>query len=98
MSLKPEDVVKVADLARLELTQDEIKQYQSQLSSILEYVKVLDELTLDDVLPTSHAVAQENVWREDVTEPCLPIDEVLLNAPQQAKNQFLIQAVLAAGN
>lgn len=94
MSLSLAEVTKVASLARLELTEAERQQYQEQLSAILDAVDHLSELELDQVSPTAHAVAQQNIWREDIVKPSLPIDEVLFNAPSQAENQFLIQAVL----
>lgn len=94
MSLSLADVTKVASLARLELTPAEMQQYQEQLSAILDAVDHLSELDLDQVPPTARAVAQQNIWRDDLVTPSLPIDEVLFNAPEQAENQFLIQAVL----
>lgn len=94
MSLTLEEVEKIARLARLELTETQKGLYREQLSAILDYAEMLDELDLDDIPPTAHAVAQYNVMRPDVIEPSLPIDEVLFNAPQQAQNQFLIQPVL----
>ncbi len=94
MSLTLADVEKIADLARLELTDEEKSQYRKQLSAILDYAAVLDELDLTDVVPTAHAVTRRNIMREDVMEPSLPIEDVLHNAPQEAQDQFLIQAVL----
>lgn len=94
MSLTLEEVEKIAHLARLELTEQQKRQYQEQLSAILDHADMLDELNLNDVPPTAHAVAQHNVMRPDVIEPSLPIDEVLFNAPQQEQDQFLIQPVL----
>ena len=94
MSLTLEEVEKIAHLARLELAESQKSLYREQLSAILDYAEMLNELDLDDIPPTAHAVAQHNVTRPDVNEPSLPIDEVLFNAPQQAQNQFLIQPVL----
>lgn len=94
MALTIEDVKKVAHLARLQLTEEEIRQYQEQLSSVLDYVELLNELDLEDVPPTAHAVARRNVFREDEARPSLPLEDVLFNAPRQARDHFLIQAVL----
>lgn len=94
MSLTLQDVEKIAHLARLELTQDEKVQYLEQLTAILAYAEMLNELDLEGIEPTAHAVAQQNVMRDDVAAPSLPIEDVLFNAPQQAQNQFLIQSVL----
>ncbi len=97
MSLTRGDVEKIAHLARLELTEAEVALYQSQLSAILDYATRLNELNLEGISPTAHAVTQQNVWREDVAEPSLPMDAVLFNAPKQANNQFVVQAVLDEG-
>lgn len=94
MALTKEDVKKIANLARLEVTAEEIADYQSQLSAILDYVARLSELDLADLEPTAHAVAQQNVMRSDVVKPSLTMDEVLHNAANHADNQFAIQAVL----
>lgn len=94
MSLTQQDVEKIAHLARLELTEAEKAQYQSQLSAILDYAERLNTLDLDGIEPTAHAVTQQNVFREDVAEPSMPMDEVLLNAPNYAANQFVVQAIL----
>lgn len=94
MSLTLADVEKIAELARLELTDDEKNQYREQLSAILDHAAVLDELDLTGVSPTTHAVTRQNILRDDVIEPSLPVEDVLHNAPREAQNQFLIQAVL----
>jgi aspartyl-tRNA(Asn)/glutamyl-tRNA(Gln) amidotransferase subunit C len=97
MSLSRADVEKIAQLARLELSEAELMLYQGQLSAILEYAERLNGLELADVPPTAHAVSQQNVLRPDVAEPTMPMDAVLHNAPQQAANQFVVQAVLDEG-
>jgi aspartyl-tRNA(Asn)/glutamyl-tRNA(Gln) amidotransferase subunit C len=94
MSLTQQDVEKIAHLARLELTEAEKAQYQSQLSAILDYAERLNALDLEGIPPTAHAVTQQNVFRADVAEPSMPMDEVLLNAPNYAANQFVVQAIL----
>ena len=94
MSLTKSDVEKIAHLARLDLTEAELSRYQSQLSAILDYAEMLNQLDLENVPPTAHAISQQNVFREDKAEPSLPIEAVLYNAPKQANNQFSVQAVL----
>jgi len=94
MSLSKEDVAKIAHLARLELTEVQLEQYREQLSAILDYADMLNELDLDGVPPTAHAVVQQNVMRQDEVVPGLSLEDVLYNAPKQANNQFLIQSVL----
>jgi aspartyl-tRNA(Asn)/glutamyl-tRNA(Gln) amidotransferase subunit C len=94
MSLTLADVEKIAHLARLDLTEEEKAQYREQLSAVLDYAARLNELDLDGIPPTTHAIARQNVMRDDIVEASLPIGEVLFNAPQQAQDQFLIQSVL----
>lgn len=94
MSLSGEDVERIAHLARLELTPEEVTAYQQQLSAVLDYAARLNTLDLTGIEPSAHAVAQTNIMRDDVIEPSLPLDEVLFNATQTADDQFLIQAVL----
>lgn len=97
MSLSQIDVEKIAHLARLDLTEAEIAQFQEQLSAILDYAEKLNELDLEGVPPTAHAISRQNVFREDKAEPALPLEAVLYNAPKQANNQFVVQAVLDDG-
>ena len=88
-----EDVDHIAKLARLDLTDAEKEKYQGTLASILDYVNKLDDLDLDDVPPTAHAVAQQNVMRDDVVNSTLPVEKALANASQSKDDQFAIQAV-----
>ena len=94
MSLTRDDVAKIAHLARLDLTAAQLDQYREQLSAILDYAEMLDELDLDDVAPTAHAIARQNVMRPDKIEPGLSLEDALFNAPQQQASQFKIQPVL----
>ena len=94
MALTRDEVRKVAHLARLELSEAEVQQYQEQLSKILDYVARLDELDLADVPPTAYAVPLRNVLRDDEIAPSLPIELALFNAPRTTDQQFLIQRVL----
>ena len=94
MELTKEAVEQIANLARLELTDTQISMYQQQLSAILDYAEKLNELELDSVPETTHAVPTHNVWRADDVESALSTKEALANAAQHADNQFIIQAVL----
>ena len=94
MALSRTEVENIAQLARLTLTEAEKALYQQQLSDVLAYAERLNELDLADVAPTAYAVPRQNVMRDDVARPALPLEDVLFNAPQQADNQFLIQTVL----
>ena len=94
MALTVAEVEKIAHLARLALSAEEIVVYQKQLSAVLDYAAVLNELDLTGIEPTAHAVTRHNVMRDDRVEPSLPVADVLINAAESADNQFLIQAVL----
>jgi len=85
-----EQVLHVARLARLELAEDEIERISGELSGILEHVDRISALDLDDVEPTTHVVALENVLRPDVPDPSLSRDEALANAPDPADGAFRV--------
>ncbi len=95
MALTHTDVEHIAHLARLELTAVEKEMYRQQLTAVLDYANLLNELALDGIPPTAHAIPQYNVLRDDVIEPSLPLEDALYNAPRQQNQQFLIQSVLA---
>ncbi len=81
MAISREDVLHVAGLAWLALTDDEIERLTSELDKILDAVGIVSELDLADVPPTSHPLELVNVWDEDVPRSSLPLDDVLANAP-----------------
>jgi aspartyl-tRNA(Asn)/glutamyl-tRNA(Gln) amidotransferase subunit C len=85
-----EQVLHVARLARLELSEDEVERMASELSGILEHVDRISALDLDDVEPTSHVVALENVLRRDEPRPSWPRERVLEGAPDAADGAFRV--------
>ena len=85
-----DEVLHVARLARLALTDDEVERLGRELNAILEAVGKVAELDLDDVEPTSHPLALVNAWAEDEPRPCLPVEEALANAPERAGNFFRV--------
>ncbi|MHA6480321.1 Asp-tRNA(Asn)/Glu-tRNA(Gln) amidotransferase subunit GatC [Paenibacillus sp. strain BS8-2] len=94
MSITLKDVEHVANLARLELTDAEKSQFTDQLNAILKYAEKLNELNTDDIEPTTHVLPITNVLREDVRKESLPIEKVLLNAPDEEDGQIKVPAVL----
>lgn len=94
MSISIRDVEHVAELARLELTEEEKTAYAEQLNEILQYVEKLNELDTDSVEPTSHVLPLTNVMREDEVRPSPPIEAVLRNAPEEEDGQFKVPAIL----
>jgi aspartyl-tRNA(Asn)/glutamyl-tRNA(Gln) amidotransferase subunit C len=83
-----DEVLHVARLARLELSEDEVARFQEQLSDILEAVSKVSELDLSDVPPTAHPLEIANAWAEDEPRPCLPLDDVFANAPDREDHHF----------
>jgi aspartyl-tRNA(Asn)/glutamyl-tRNA(Gln) amidotransferase subunit C len=94
MSITSNDVEHVAKLARLELSDAEKEQFTGQLNAILKYAEKLNGLDTDDVEPTSHVLPIVNVMRPDVQRESLPVEKVLLNAPDEEDGQFKVPAVL----
>jgi aspartyl-tRNA(Asn)/glutamyl-tRNA(Gln) amidotransferase subunit C len=85
-----EQVLHVARLARLELSEEEVEKMSSELSTILDHVERISELDLDGVEPTSHVVELENVLRADKPRPSWPRERMLEQAPDPADGAFRV--------
>src|SRR5690242_4169921 len=85
-----EQVLHVAKLARLELTDEEVEKMADELSGILEHVERINQLDLENVDPTSHVVAIENVLRPDEPRPSWPREHILEPAPDPAGGAFRV--------
>ena len=85
-----DQVLHVAKLARLKVTDDEVDHMAEELSKILEHVETMNELDLEGVEPTSHVVDLTNVLREDVPRPGLPREKALEQAPDAAEGGFRV--------
>ena len=90
MPITREEVLHVAKLARLELTDDEVERLTEQLGAILEAVSKVSELDLSDVPPTSHPLELVNAWAADEPRPSLALDEVFANAPAREGDLFKV--------
>ena len=88
MTISRDEVLHVARLARLELSEEEVARFQEQLGEILEAVGKVRELDLADVPPTSHPLAVVNVMAEDEPHASLSVDEALANAPKVRDGMF----------
>ena len=88
MKITKEEVKRVAQLARLELTGEELGTFGGQLSDVLTYFGKLNEADTDGVDPMSHAVEVVNVFREDRTGPTLGVEDALANAPLREDDHF----------
>jgi aspartyl-tRNA(Asn)/glutamyl-tRNA(Gln) amidotransferase subunit C len=85
-----EQVLHVARLARLRLAEDEIDRMARELSSVLGHIEKISELDLDEVEPTSHVIAIENVLRADEPRPSWPRERVLAEAPDPSGGGFRV--------
>ena len=88
------EVEKVSKLARLALSQDELEQFGSQLTRILGYVQVLDEVEIEGAEPMPHAIDLENVFRDDTRNPSLDRPDALANAPKTDGQFFQVPQIL----
>ncbi len=92
--ISEEDVKHVSKLARMELTEEEIKQFQKQLSDVLGYVEKLNEVNTDNVEPTCHVAGLENKTREDKIEIFENTKGILDIAPDSEADHFKVKKVL----
>ncbi|MDQ0416113.1 aspartyl-tRNA(Asn)/glutamyl-tRNA(Gln) amidotransferase subunit C [Croceifilum oryzae] len=93
MAITKTEVEHVANLARLTLTEEETEQFTDQLNRILQMAEKLNELDTTGIEPTSHVLPMANVMREDEVRPSLPLEKVLLNAPDQKDGLVRVPAV-----
>jgi aspartyl-tRNA(Asn)/glutamyl-tRNA(Gln) amidotransferase subunit C len=94
MTLTPEEVDHIALLARLDLTPQEKEKYRGQLSSILEHIASLQKLDTVHITPTSSVLPPRSRLRVDEVKPGLSSQDVLRNAPDQARGQFRVPPIL----
>jgi len=94
MKLSREDVLHIALLARLGLTEAEVNKLSEQLSNILENFEVLQQVDTTGIPPTAQSIALQNVVKDDEVAAALPQSQVLANAPQKDGNFFRVRAVL----
>jgi aspartyl-tRNA(Asn)/glutamyl-tRNA(Gln) amidotransferase subunit C len=94
-SLGREEVLHIASLARLGLSEEEVTVFAEQLSAVLGHVDALRQLDLKDLPPMHHPLPLENVLREDEPGPTLSRDEVLAAAPEAEAGAFRVPRILA---
>ncbi|HEU4865591.1 MAG TPA: Asp-tRNA(Asn)/Glu-tRNA(Gln) amidotransferase subunit GatC [Actinomycetota bacterium] len=88
------DIEHVARLARLELTDEEKARLREQLGAILEHAAKVGEVAAEDVPPTAYAIPRSNVFRPDELAPSLPVEEVLVNAPEAEADRFKVPRIV----
>ena len=94
MKITKDEVLYVADLARLELDDTAIEKYADQIDTILEYVDQLKAIDTEGVRPTSHAIFLTNAFREDEEQTHLDRDKALANAPEKEEGNFVVPKVV----
>lgn len=94
MAIDRKTVEKVAKLARLQLTSEELDRYGGQLGAILDYIAKLEKLDVSGLEPLSQAVDTKNVFRDDEPRPCLPRDAALQNAPEKTGDFFIVPKII----
>lgn len=94
MAISEKDVKHVAWLARLALTDVEVRKFTQQLDVILEHAGKFAELSVEDVPPTSHAIPLKNVLREDKVGICLTPEAALSNAPNKEDQAFMVPRIV----
>jgi aspartyl-tRNA(Asn)/glutamyl-tRNA(Gln) amidotransferase subunit C len=94
MKISREEVLHIARLARVALTEAEIDRYADQLSKLLDHFEVLQQVDTAGVPPTSQSIDLRSVMREDRVRPSLPPEEVLANAPRTEEDSFRVKPVL----
>jgi len=93
-SQKKIDVAYVAKLARLALSDEEVRRLGKQLDTILEYISKLNEVSTQTAEPMSHVLPLENIYRADEVKPSLPTEEALKNAPSKEGAFFKVPKVI----
>jgi aspartyl-tRNA(Asn)/glutamyl-tRNA(Gln) amidotransferase subunit C len=89
-----DEVKHVANLARLAITEEEAEKLTNELDAIISFAEQLNELDTENVEPTSHVLDMKNIFREDVSKPGLPVEEVLKNAPDHENGQIKVPAII----
>ena len=89
-----DEILKIASLAKLDLSDEEVSLYTDQINEILEYMNQLDELDTEDIEPLSHVLDQINMTRKDEQTPSLTREEALKNAPKSDDDYFIVPNVI----
>lgn len=92
--ISKEDVEHVALLSRVDLSDEELELFQSQLAKILEHMDKLNELDTGDVEPMASVMGLSNVFRDDERRPSLPTSDALANAPERTEDSFKVPPVV----
>jgi aspartyl-tRNA(Asn)/glutamyl-tRNA(Gln) amidotransferase subunit C len=94
MQITREQIEHIASLARLKLTEEEIKSLTGEMSDIISFADTLNELETTGIEPTTHAIFVSNVFRDDVAAPSYPTGEILKNAPRKDETAVLVPNII----
>ena len=94
MAVTKKDVEKIAELAQLKFSEEELENFTPQMNEILAYMDKLNELDTENVEPLSHPVEQTNVFREDELKPSITTEDALKNAPAKDEHYFKVPKVI----
>jgi len=94
MAVTKKDVEKIAELAKLKFSEDELENFTPQMNEILSYMDKLNELDTENVKPLSHPVEQSNVFRDDEMKTSIPVEDALKNAPSKDEHHFKVPKVI----
>ena len=94
MKITKDEVLYVADLARLDLDDDSIDLFAGQIGDILEYVAKLNNVDTEGLRPTSHAISLTNAFREDEPKQALDREQALANAPEKEDGNFVVPKII----
>ncbi|OVE82749.1 asparaginyl/glutamyl-tRNA amidotransferase subunit C [bacterium K02(2017)] len=92
--IKADEIKKIAHLAKIQIEQKEFDQLAKQISDIMKYAEIINELDLKGIEPTSHAVAVDNIFRADIAIEANIINEAIKQAPEQAEHFFRVPKVI----
>lgn len=94
MKITRDEVIYVANLARLELDEDSIDRFAGQLGDTLEYVDTLNSVDTKGIAPTSHAISLFNAFREDDMKESIGAENALANAPEKQDGNFMVPKII----
>lgn len=94
MAISKDDVLRVAHLARINLTEEELNIFSEQLEDILSFIDKLKNLDVSSVKPTNHVLNLHNISRADSPKPSLKQEETLKNAPDSFRNHFKVPKII----
>jgi aspartyl-tRNA(Asn)/glutamyl-tRNA(Gln) amidotransferase subunit C len=94
MAVTKKDVEKIAELAKLKFSDEELESFTPQMNEILSYMEKLNELITENIEPLSHPIDQTNVFREDKLKPSISTEDALLNAPSKDDQHFKVPKVI----